>query len=403
VLETPQILLSISSAILCVACKASIQSLAGACASRDPRPSGLWLRQEHLISIRGGSGQGSIESDDGAEGQEWDCGGGGGEASAHADADADADAAYVEELDDICREATIPTVIRLRDWDPVLNRTTRIRHRAFSLETVHDLSMLHYLVVNAYPEAAMALWCESGLNGTASSGGAKGPARIDLPAMLNDTHCSMRERLKEAVLQGDVDEARREVDEEFSQDFFGGHPELLFRLSCHGFLELVRDGNREGALAYASDQLSPFVDANPGYTPMLDDTLSALAYDETGPSDTKAAVMLDPFRRQELWLDINAAICRHCGLDPVSADDKLDSMLAWVDEQIREAGQVVENLDPERCGRLLYGEKEVERSREIMRTIREAMGEETAEDVPEEGAGQRMRALEEGMGLIDIQ
>jgi hypothetical protein len=347
----------------------------------------------HPISIRGGYGEGGIDSTDGDEKQGLNGGGGGGAA------DADS-GAYDEELDEICREATIPTVIRLRDWDPALNKTTRIRHRAFSLETVHDISMLHYLVVNAYPEAAMALWCESGLNGTASSGGAKGPARIDLPAMLNDTHCSMRERLKEAVLQGDVDEARREVDEEFSQDFFGGHPELLFRLVCHGFLELVRDGHREGALAYASDQLSPFVDANPGYTPMLDDTLSALAYDETGPSDTKAAVMLDPYRRQVLWLDINAAICRYCGLDPVSANDKLDSMLAWIDEQMREAGhEVVENLDPERCDRLLYGEEEVERSREIERTIAEAMGE----DVPEEGEGQKMRALEEGMGLIDIE
>jgi hypothetical protein len=108
----------------------------------------------------------------------------------------------------------------------------------------------------------------------------------------------------------------------------------------------ARGTGLERAVRFAQRELAPFCEANPGYSPMLEDALMVLTVDpraapappggEGGAGARSAAVgrgMLLPARRMELWLEVNAAVLRAAGFDPRSAFEKVGALARWAERE----------------------------------------------------------------------
>ena len=223
---------------------------------------------------------------------------------------------------------------------------------AMTEEEIFDYSVLHFFIVNAHVAAASTYMSELGMDGSPYvrpddpfEETRVRPLRIDREQLFEAWAIVAREKLREAVEAGNMQLARKVVDKEMGAEFWGSHPELLLRLTLQHFVELVKKGKYEKAVRFAQRQVTPFVEANPGYMVDLDRVFIVLAVDHQAPKDhpdVQAVRLLSKHRRFELFRDINDAMLRRLGHEPCDFIQQANNMHALEEDRMQELIRVCE-------------------------------------------------------------
>ena len=118
--------------------------------------------------------------------------------------------------------------------------------------------------------------------------------------------------VRAAVARGDVADAIARVND-LDPDVLERRPALLFALQRQRLIELIRGGDVEGALDFASEFLAPHAEAEPAFREELEKALALLVF--ASPSDAPPALaeLLAPAQRAAAADELNAAVLHSQG------------------------------------------------------------------------------------------
>lgn len=227
------------------------------------------------------------------------------------------------------------------------NNETKAREVRVGLtdQEMYEYSVLHYFIVHAHAEAASAYMTQTGIDGTPYvrdddplEETRVRPIKIDQEELFETSAVVMRQKLREACEQGSMARARRVVHQGMGREFWARHPELLFRVLCQQFVEIVKVGKYAKAVEFAQEQLASFVEANPGYMVDLDRVYSVVAVDHHAPkqhADLEAVWLLSKKRRYDIFRNINDVILRICGYPTTDMVQECHWIHAYFQETLR--------------------------------------------------------------------
>lgn len=188
------------------------------------------------------------------------------------------------------------------------------------IETQHvaraDMNKLimNYLVTEGFKEAAEKFQKESGLE-----------TAVDMDSI------DLRIKIKELILQGDIQEAIALVNDV--------HPELLdndrylyFHLQQQQLIELIREKQVEEALEFAQIHLAERGEENPAVLSELERSLALLAFES--PDACPFNDLLHPCQRQKVATELNAAILAAENKDSVPKISNLLKLLLWAQNEL---------------------------------------------------------------------
>ena len=148
--------------------------------------------------------------------------------------------------------------------------------------------VMNYLVIEGYKEAAEKFEEECGT-----------PPGIDLPSISN------RMATRVAIQNGDI-QAAIERANELNPLILDENPKLFFHLQQQKLIELIRNGDIEGALNFATKELAPRGEENPQFLSELERTMALLAFEDK--DSCPVSELLEPAQRQKTASELNAAI-----------------------------------------------------------------------------------------------
>ncbi|XP_071853668.1 glucose-induced degradation protein 8-B homolog isoform X3 [Apostichopus japonicus] len=174
--------------------------------------------------------------------------------------------------------------------------------------------IMNYLVTEGFKEAAEKFQEESGTD-----------PGIELSSLDNKL------QIREAVQDGRLEEAITMVNDI--------HPELLdtnrylyFHLQQQHLIELIRQRDIEGALAYAQSHLAEHGEEDNNVLPELERTLALLAFEQ--PDTSPFADLLEVSQRQKVASELNAAILEAENREPTPKLSHLLKLLLWSQDQL---------------------------------------------------------------------
>lgn len=174
--------------------------------------------------------------------------------------------------------------------------------------------IMNYLVTEGFKEAAEKFRMESGIQ----------------PSLDLDT-LDERIKIREAIQNGKIQEAIALVN--------SLHPELLdndkylyFHLQQQHLIELIRERNIEGALAFAQTHLAERGEENPEILTELERTLALLAFED--PECSPFGELLHPSQRQKVASELNAAILEIENRESTPKLASLLKLLLWAQTEL---------------------------------------------------------------------
>ncbi|KAI9277451.1 CTLH/CRA C-terminal to lish motif domain-containing protein [Sporodiniella umbellata] len=181
-----------------------------------------------------------------------------------------------------------------------------------------DLNQLimNYLVIEGYRDATEQFSEESGLEPTSN---------LD----------SIQERMniRQAIQSGGIDTAIDLVNE-LNPEILDANPQLYFHLQQQQLIELIRQGDVQEALEFATEELAPRGAENPEFLNELEKTMALLAFHEV--KDSPVQELLFQSQRQKTAVELNTAILASQSQESESKLPHLLKMLAWSQEQLNE-------------------------------------------------------------------
>ncbi|KAK2079455.1 Chaperone protein ClpB1 [Prototheca wickerhamii] len=151
--------------------------------------------------------------------------------------------------------------------------------------------VMDYLVTEGYLEAAKAFERESG----ASTGD-------------NLESAESRSQIRSRIQSGQIPEAVELINDLYPE-VLEGQESLLFHLQRQQLIELIRQGNVEGALEFAQEFLAAKCEENPDNLAELEQTMALLVFDDIAESPLQE--LMEVTQRQKVADEINPAILRH--------------------------------------------------------------------------------------------
>ncbi|ORX42436.1 hypothetical protein DM01DRAFT_1341054 [Hesseltinella vesiculosa] len=195
------------------------------------------------------------------------------------------------------------------EWEQRLAKVT------VEKQTLNQLIM-NYLVIEGYVEAAEQFSRESGLS----------PC-VDLLSIQE------RREIRHAVQAGDIDAAIDLVND-LNPEILDTNPKLYFHLQQQRLIELIRQGDDEGALNFAAEEMAPRGEEHPEFLEELERTMALLAFQDSKDSPVKDLLL--PQQRQKTAQELNKVILLSQSREPDPRLPKLLNMLAWSQEKLDE-------------------------------------------------------------------
>lgn len=112
------------------------------------------------------------------------------------------------------------------------------------------------------------------------------------------------------------------------------NPRIIFHLLQQKLIELIREGNVEGALEFAQEEVAPKGEANPEFLVELEKTMTLLILAPNGVPLTGTSDLLDPYHRIRVANEVNAALLASQGLEAESKLPSLLQLLLWSQDQL---------------------------------------------------------------------
>jgi len=192
-----------------------------------------------------------------------------------------------------------------------------------------------YLQHSGYPSAAAAM-AEAGLD----------------CQDLQDTatkDAEVRARIQSTILAGQIDRAE-ELIEELAPGMLDQEGEVKFRMQCQKFMEMCKDGDDVGTVAFGVAHLSDGGRWFPQGPDMVKDAALMLAFPDTA-EDSQSAVVRLSYRRM-LASVINSALQVRAGRPAHSVLERLLSQLKVVLQTLHNEGDLLSDVVHEdiRCG-----------------------------------------------------
>ncbi|XP_075261909.1 glucose-induced degradation protein 8 homolog [Convolutriloba macropyga] len=203
----------------------------------------------------------------------------------------------------------------------------------FTKAQMNDI-VLDYLVKEGFKEAAEAFAAE---------------AKIDLQS---EKLSGMDERLaiQTCIVSGDIIGAIKSIND-LNADLLDENADINFQLKQQHVIELIRGGDKEGALKFAQLYLSEHGE-DPSRRQATEKTLMLLCFDDFDSCPVKE--LLSKTKRQKLAEDVNSAILISQHREASSKLAKAVQILDWAQTSLDDRGVKYPRIDDVTTGELSY-------------------------------------------------
>ncbi|XP_063719025.1 glucose-induced degradation protein 8 homolog [Symsagittifera roscoffensis] len=225
--------------------------------------------------------------------------------------------------------SSFPPMVSTTQWER--NMVSAAHH--FSKQQMNDI-VLDYLIKEGFKEAAEAFAAE---------------ANMDLQP---DKLSGMDERLtiQTCIVSGDIIGAMKLIND-LNSDLLDENAEINFQLKQQHVIELIRRGDKEGALTFAQTYLSEHGD-DANKRQATEKTLMLLCFDDFDSCPVKD--FLSESKRLKLAEDVNSAILIAQDREPSSKLAKAVQILDWAQNSLDDRGVKYPRIDDVTTGELSY-------------------------------------------------
>lgn len=197
----------------------------------------------------------------------------------------------------------------MREW------TERMAEVEVYERDLHRL-ILNFFTVNGFGEAAAEFAEETGL-------------QPDMPL----ASITRRSQIREAVLEGRMEEALRLIDLVDPQ-ILASNPEVNFLLKQQQLLSLIERGDTFAAIDFAQLELAPCVRQHPDLLPKLEEAMALLAFSDLKCEEAQR-LLGGMDQRQQTARRTDEAILDFFNLEQESALEHIAKNALWSQEQVR--------------------------------------------------------------------
>lgn len=174
--------------------------------------------------------------------------------------------------------------------------------------------VMEYLVKEGFKDAVLAFQSETGIEPGFNMG-------------IMDDQIKIRESVEAGRIQSAM-ELVNKVDPEILDT----NSKLYFHLQQQQLLELIKKGDMEEVLEYASKELSARGEENPEFLEELEQTLSLLAFADI--STSPFTELLQPAQKLKVVSELNAALLASQDQEAVSKLGTLMKLVLWAQGQL---------------------------------------------------------------------
>eukprot|EP01132_Coremiostelium_polycephalum_P007435 gene7435-9137_t len=132
---------------------------------------------------------------------------------------------------------------------------------------------------------------------------ATGIADDSLNSQLDDI--KNRQRISELLSKGEIDKVISELNRLYP-DFLQKRKDILFKLLCQKFIEMIKSSPIEETMAFGQKELYKFSQESAEYENNLKEVFSLIAY--TNPFSSPVSYLLQEDRREPIVSDLNCAL-----------------------------------------------------------------------------------------------
>lgn len=154
--------------------------------------------------------------------------------------------------------------------------------------SVLDSMIMDYFIIEGFKEAAEEFIKESDIK----------------QSFLLET-IKERDQIRKWISEGQIADAISLINH-VDNTTLNRNKHLLFRLYQQEFIELLRNGDVNHALSFATDKFYPLMESNVDFLREIEQTMSLIIFPQ--PHQTSLGFLMDPSRRQKLAGDVNSAI-----------------------------------------------------------------------------------------------
>ncbi len=140
-----------------------------------------------------------------------------------------------------------------------------------------------------------------------------------------------RNEIRVKVLKGDIKGVIARLNSG-APGLLSQRPLLLFQLKKNALIELISQGDDEGAIRYAQTELAPLAATDSALKKELEQVLSLLIFEDI--STSPLAHLVDPKRLTLLAQDVNAALLEHVGQEPFPILHRLIQESQWIEDKL---------------------------------------------------------------------
>lgn len=178
--------------------------------------------------------------------------------------------------------------------------------------------VMEYLVKEGFKDAVLAFKSETGIEPGFNMG------------IMDD-----QIKIRESVEAGQIQSAMKLVNA-VDPEILDANSKLYFHLQQQQLLELIKKGDMEQVLEYASTELSARGEENPEFLEELEQTLSLLAFADI--STSPFAELLQPAQKLKLVSELNGALLASQDQEAVSKLGTLMKLVLWAQGQLEKKG-----------------------------------------------------------------
>lgn len=178
--------------------------------------------------------------------------------------------------------------------------------------------VMEYLVKEGFKDAVLAFRAETGLDPGVNM------------AIMDD-----QIKIRDAVEAGSI-QAAVELVNDVDPEILDTNPKLYFHLQQQQLLELIKKGDLQQVLEYASTELSARGEESPEFLDELEQSLSLLAFADPGTSPF--ADLLQPSQKLKVVSELNAALLASQDQEVTSKLSTLTKLVIWAQGQLEKKG-----------------------------------------------------------------
>ncbi len=181
-----------------------------------------------------------------------------------------------------------------------------------------DKLVMEYLVKEGFKASVQAFQTETGIDPGVNM------------AIMDD-----QIKIREAVEAGNIQTAMELVND-VDPEILDTNSKLYFHLQQQQLLELIKKGDMERVIEYATTELSARGEENPEFLSELEQSLSLLAFTDTNTSPF--AELLQPSQKLKVVSELNAALLASQDQEATSKLSTLMKLVLWTQDQLEKKG-----------------------------------------------------------------